>query len=96
MQSSEIDLSEFQEADRDEGAGNGDGNDSNGNARDADGQAGNTTAQQAAGTDGEVSLTNFTLKSSILITKLNYATVQLSCRKPSRWSSTPGEETYYK
>ncbi|XP_057433022.1 DNA replication licensing factor MCM6 [Lotus japonicus] len=51
VQSSEIDLSEFQEADRDEGAGNGDGNDSNGNARDADDQAGNTTAQQAAGTD---------------------------------------------
>lgn len=52
MESSEIDLSEFQEENR------GDGGDGNDNNRDADDQAGN---QQAAGTNGEVSLTHFTL-----------------------------------
>ncbi|KAJ1407619.1 P-loop containing nucleoside triphosphate hydrolase [Sesbania bispinosa] len=48
VESSEIDLSEFQEANRDDGTGSGNGNDNNG---DADGQVGNSTAPQAAGTD---------------------------------------------
>lgn len=49
VESSEIDLSEFQEENRDDDTGSGDGNDNN---RDADGQVGNSTAQQAAATDG--------------------------------------------
>ncbi|XP_027361042.1 DNA replication licensing factor MCM6 isoform X1 [Abrus precatorius] len=49
VESSEIDLSEFQEENRDDGTGNGDENDNN---RDANGHVGNSTAQQAAGTDG--------------------------------------------
>ncbi|KAK2384593.1 MCM DNA helicase complex subunit mcm6 [Trifolium repens] len=48
VESSEIDLSEFQDQDRDEEAGSGDGNDNN----DADdGQVGSSTAQQADGTN---------------------------------------------
>lgn len=47
MESSEIDLSEFQEENHDDGAGGGDGNDKN---RDANDQVGNdAAAQQAAG-----------------------------------------------
>lgn len=61
MESSEIDLSEFQDQDMDEEAGSGDGNDNN----DADGQVGNSTAEEAAGTNGEVSPTHFTLQSSM-------------------------------
>ncbi|KAK7289972.1 hypothetical protein RIF29_04045 [Crotalaria pallida] len=49
VESSEIDLSEFQEENRDNDTGSGgDGNDNN---RDADGEEGNTTAQQPAGTN---------------------------------------------
>ncbi|MCH85194.1 DNA replication licensing factor MCM6-like [Trifolium medium] len=48
VESSEIDLSEFQDQDMDEEAGSGEGNDNN----DADdGQVGSSTAQQAAGTN---------------------------------------------
>ena len=61
VESSEIDLSEFQDQDMDEEAGSGDGNDNN----DADGQVGNSTAEEAAGTNGEVSPTHFTLQSSM-------------------------------
>lgn len=72
VESSAIDLSEFQEENRDDSTGSGgDGNDNN---RDADGQVGNTEAQQAAGTNGEVSLTHFTLK-YILIKNHNYELV---------------------
>ena len=46
MESSEIDLSEFQEENHDDGAGGGNENDNN---RDANYQEGNDTAQQAAG-----------------------------------------------
>ncbi|XP_061356562.1 DNA replication licensing factor MCM6 isoform X2 [Gastrolobium bilobum] len=48
VESSEIDLSEFQDETRDDGAGSGDVNDNN---RDADGQVGNSTGQQAARTN---------------------------------------------
>lgn len=48
VESSEIDLSEFQEENRDDGASGGDGNDNN---RDANDQGGNAP-QQAAGNDG--------------------------------------------
>jgi DNA replication licensing factor MCM6 len=44
VESSEIDLSEFQDQDRDEEAGSGDENDNNDAA---DGQVGSSTAQQA-------------------------------------------------
>lgn len=50
VESSEIDLSEFQE-NREDGTGSGDG-DGNDNNRDANDQAGNSTAQQSAGADG--------------------------------------------
>ena len=46
MESSEIDLSEFQEQNHNDGAGGGNENDNN---RDANYQEGNDTAQQAAG-----------------------------------------------
>ncbi|RDX60369.1 DNA replication licensing factor MCM6, partial [Mucuna pruriens] len=53
VESSEIDLSEFQEENRDDGTGGGDGTDNN---RDANDQAGNATAQEAApaGTEGNL------------------------------------------
>lgn len=59
MESSEIDLSEFQEENRGDRSSGDDKPDS---ATDADGQVGNTTDQKAAGTSGEVSLTRFTFK----------------------------------
>ncbi|KAK7303820.1 hypothetical protein RJT34_14737 [Clitoria ternatea] len=49
VESSEIDLSEFQQENQDDGTGSGDGNDNN---RDANDQVGNSTAQQPAGADG--------------------------------------------
>lgn len=59
VESSEIDLSEFEDPNLNDDTGTGDRNDNN---RDADGQVGGSTAQEAAGTDGAVSLTRFTLK----------------------------------
>ncbi|TKY72639.1 DNA replication licensing factor MCM6 [Spatholobus suberectus] len=50
VESSEIDLSEFQEENRDDDTGSGDGNDNN---RDANDQMGNSTAQQADGNPAE-------------------------------------------
>lgn len=59
MESSEIDLSEFQEENRDDSMGGGDGPDSrNGD----DDQGGSTTEPKADGTKGEVSCTHFTLQ----------------------------------
>lgn len=58
MESSEIDLSEFQDQDREEEAGSGDGNNNN---NDADGTNGD---------NGEVSPTNFALQSSLI--QFNY------------------------
>jgi DNA replication licensing factor MCM6 len=70
VESSEIDLSEFQDQDRDEEAGSGDGNDNN----DADdGQVGSSTAQQGDGTNGEVSPIYFALQSSVI--KFRYSLV---------------------
>lgn len=61
VESSDIDLSEFQEENRDNDDSGGDNPDS---SRDADGQDGNTTEQRAAGTNGEVLLNYFALNLS--------------------------------
>ncbi|OIV95224.1 hypothetical protein TanjilG_21614 [Lupinus angustifolius] len=53
VESSEIDLSEFQE-DQDNTTGSGGGGDGNDNNGDADGQVGDSTPQQAAGTNENV------------------------------------------
>ncbi|KAF7840260.1 DNA replication licensing factor MCM6 [Senna tora] len=53
VESSDIDLSEFQEENRDDNAS---GSDKPGSTGDADGQVGDTTNQEAAGTNGEVSI----------------------------------------
>lgn len=79
VESSEIDLSEFQEENENAGAVGGDGNDNNG---DANGRGGDGNENRGAN-DGKLLLTHFPLTIITLLSLVMHWVI--ICRKSSRW-----------